>query len=539
MTRFRHRKPKWARLALLAIAVFLASFGSATPVGTVLTIPAGNDHYEVHQESGGENSFVWFHNFFFSDLRAVPGDLFGPGCNDFLGVVPLVGDHLDPDNLGTNDLQVQRLEDAIFPTESGLATVDVEIVALSLKSVDPITVTGCDGGPQQWDLHLVLDPNPTADGNTGRMSIRQDAPDEGTADINLKICPKIHFTSLAGGQMVSAASCQEGEPPLTAQGFGLTWTMGCPPGLVGSTGSDFCIEVPNTKPIQGPQLQMQASGAQGEPLDGPPETGTIEIQKESFAGVKPGFFPFFSPQLGEFTLNPDEEEFEDHTRRESLPPGVYQVTEGDTPGWRLVDNFCVNDFLGTKSEFPPDNIFEMVTINLAAGSTVTCVFINFPDLLPIDFSNINFEELTVTFVTLGIPKDFFPVQASVPFLAAPPAEQTLTLLVDGLPEFGQFTDNGDGTGELGFEPQCGDAGIYPMAVNLTNSSEETVSEEFTVTVTPSRLCNPVGGPASFQAGNDSWSVGKWSIFAGGATAAIVGLLVIIWYGRKWRLRQGP
>ncbi|MEP0367030.1 MAG: putative Ig domain-containing protein [Cyclobacteriaceae bacterium] len=59
----------------------------------------------------------------------------------------------------------------------------------------------------------------------------------------------------------------------------------------------------------------------------------------------------------------------------------------------------------------------------------------------------------------------------------------LTLSASNLPSFGSFTDNGNGTGQISFQPSVGDAGTYSSISVTANDGTDTDSESFTLTVT--------------------------------------------------------
>jgi PKD repeat protein len=68
--------------------------------------------------------------------------------------------------------------------------------------------------------------------------------------------------------------------------------------------------------------------------------------------------------------------------------------------------------------------------------------------------------------------------------ATDPDGDSLIYQVSGLPQFGQFTDNGDGTGELLFFPDYDDAGVYAITIQVSDTSTPpgtaTLSFELTV-----------------------------------------------------------
>ena len=88
----------------------------------------------------------------------------------------------------------------------------------------------------------------------------------------------------------------------------------------------------------------------------------------------------------------------------------------------------------------------------------------------------------------------------------------LTLSQTGVPGFGSFTDNGDGTGEIVLSPLAGDAGTYPITVYVDDDGTpaQQVSESFTVTVSPSGTLvfqQDPGSPLVMEAENFATNTG--------------------------------
>ncbi len=125
---------------------------------------------------------------------ALPPDFFDPGSDPFfdrpvLGGVPLPP--LGGPPIFPADTVVRRLDDAILPGPGSEDTVPIEILALSLVSVQPITVT-YDGGqnPELWDVEVCLSDQPQA---LGTITIRKDYDAGGTFDAQLPVRPKLVF----------------------------------------------------------------------------------------------------------------------------------------------------------------------------------------------------------------------------------------------------------------------------------------------------------------------------------------------------------
>jgi hypothetical protein len=138
-------------------------------------------------------------------LHAVlPADFFGPGSDPFDGVIYFEGvpipDYQVPagplfTELGPTSTIVERKDDAgpEFP-----ATIEIEIVELSLVSVAPITVTYGGGSPEDWNVTAEVaenDPNQTP----GDMEVRHEDVDGGTFDSYLPVDPELTFMRIPDG----------------------------------------------------------------------------------------------------------------------------------------------------------------------------------------------------------------------------------------------------------------------------------------------------------------------------------------------------
>ncbi len=155
----------------------------------------------------------------------IPAGFFGTGSDVFTGTVSLKGAALDSANLGPADTIIRRSEDKC-PTEVGdSVTVDVEIVALSLVSVDPITVS-FDGGQrtEEWDVQVCLSNLPQ---QMGTMTITLDEADCGTFDSFISVTPKFTFISgiTRNGQFVDCGEVGQFCDPLELSGTDNGWAL--------------------------------------------------------------------------------------------------------------------------------------------------------------------------------------------------------------------------------------------------------------------------------------------------------------------------
>ncbi|MGB0714858.1 MAG: thrombospondin type 3 repeat-containing protein [Phycisphaerae bacterium] len=127
----------------------------------------------------------------------IPAGFFGEGSDAFEGTVMLQGIPLN-ESLGPADTIVRRMED-VCPEEVGeTVTVEVEMVALSLTSVEPIMITTGGENPVEWDVRVCLS---SQGQSTGSMALTLEEEDCGTFDSNIPVLPKFIFTSRASDEM--------------------------------------------------------------------------------------------------------------------------------------------------------------------------------------------------------------------------------------------------------------------------------------------------------------------------------------------------
>lgn len=159
---------------------------------------------------------------------AIPADFFGAGSNPFSGSISLQGEPLTTspaEALGPADSIVRRSADTC-PTEVGQeVTVDIEIVALNLVSVDPIQVSFGNGQPTaEWDVRVCLSDEPQT---TGQLTMRLEDEDGGTFDSTLPVLVKFVFTSVLDGQTLEIDCGDPGQPceALQLEGSGNNWVV--------------------------------------------------------------------------------------------------------------------------------------------------------------------------------------------------------------------------------------------------------------------------------------------------------------------------
>ncbi len=117
----------------------------------------------------------------------LPADFFGPGSDPFDGIIAMEGSPLatlPPDTLGPTDVIIQRLEPAALDDPASSDTIPIQLVALSLRSTEPITVTYYGGqNPEDWLVEICLSgvlPPPL-----GSMSIFRYCDSGGSFDVDI------------------------------------------------------------------------------------------------------------------------------------------------------------------------------------------------------------------------------------------------------------------------------------------------------------------------------------------------------------------
>ncbi|MFQ5492142.1 MAG: thrombospondin type 3 repeat-containing protein, partial [Phycisphaerae bacterium] len=154
----------------------------------------------------------------------IPAGFFGEGSEAFTGTVMLKGAPLAP-ALGPADTIIRRLEDKC-PAEVGdSVTVEVQIVALSLVSVEPIMVTFDNGqDPLEFDVQVCLSELPQ---EMGSMTITLDEADCGTFDSDIPVTPKFTFINrnTGAGQFVDCGERGQLCEQLGLMGNGNAWTL--------------------------------------------------------------------------------------------------------------------------------------------------------------------------------------------------------------------------------------------------------------------------------------------------------------------------
>ncbi|MFP4471544.1 MAG: hypothetical protein ACLFPE_12725, partial [Bacteroidales bacterium] len=150
-----------------------------------LTLLAGQDQYLI---VGGSFSFGEE-----GDFPPLPPDFFGPGSEPFTGTVPLTGQNSNGGQAPMADLTINRPADLLLPSPlPSTGTVEVEIVELGLRSVEPIAVN-IGGADSFFDVFVTLQMNAP---QTGNADITQEDDQGGTFGMNLFVYPVFTFVNV-------------------------------------------------------------------------------------------------------------------------------------------------------------------------------------------------------------------------------------------------------------------------------------------------------------------------------------------------------
>ncbi len=185
---FKFKRNVRSYLCMCAVAL-IAGLGSVETATAQPVIPEGFDLWVTVDASIDIGSSI--------DLPDLPAGFFGPGSDVFSGTINLEGVPLDP--FENTDTVIERLNPADLtgpPVASD--TVPIELVELSLRSIDPIVVEFGGSNPQFFDVFVTLSPDPQPTG--GLMTINKDfgpSPNSGgTFNSILPIQPVLTFVEV-------------------------------------------------------------------------------------------------------------------------------------------------------------------------------------------------------------------------------------------------------------------------------------------------------------------------------------------------------
>ena len=209
ITRRLYTKPVMLGMAFfvgmaLVFALFVTDKSTAAP--NSFPVAAGNDEFETAGD--GET----FHDF---EGSPIPANFFGDGSLAYAELVPLVG---VPLSTGSNvDTVIQRHQ----TVWSAGGSTSLTMTGLSLRSINPITVTYSNQTTESWNVRVGLSAYKTSGGS---MTINSS-----TFDSSLKVWPKFKFTRVSDGAVRELDTGAPTGPGLTASEASASDSFGTEP----------------------------------------------------------------------------------------------------------------------------------------------------------------------------------------------------------------------------------------------------------------------------------------------------------------------
>jgi hypothetical protein len=224
-------------------------------VGAVAGCPPSGPYTDpwVSDESAG-----LCHNFGSPDTDPIPAGFFDPGSDPFTSAVCLRGVPLGVPQYGDADTLISRSADPFDRCDlpSGTSsTVDIEIVALSLESVDPITVTYNGGSnPETWNVTVDLSPGGLPPSTPPRtLTATKSHCNGGTYTSVLYVQPRFTFTKVSNPSEVRVLDTgMTGTPPVElVQSDPHPWVSDIDPflGAMVDLCSDFHANISESNPL--------------------------------------------------------------------------------------------------------------------------------------------------------------------------------------------------------------------------------------------------------------------------------------------------
>ena len=270
----------------------------------------------------------------------IPADFFEPGSDPFDGVITLEGfplwDLSGPPGPLPFDTVVERLTPAILPAIGSEDTVGIQVMALSLVSAGPITITYNGGqNPELWDINVCLSqsiPQPQ-----GTMTIRQTCAEGGTYDSQLLVQPQLVFVRQMDGQVTILDDISLGLTLVTTDG---RWVYAADPSLAIIQVAPGILTDVNCDGSPEPPFVVGSSNF---------VPGVWQLSCESSC-VEP---PPAEPQRARLTTG-------EHANAElGLVPAQQAFPDGDIDGFPdPVDN-CIGDFNPLQEDSDDDSLGDL------------------------------------------------------------------------------------------------------------------------------------------------------------------------------------
>ncbi|MBI1826868.1 MAG: hypothetical protein HY287_15340 [Planctomycetes bacterium] len=165
--------------------------------------PPGLDYFQTVPCNGQQSISTEFVS------TPIPAGFFGPGSLPFNGGILLVGSPIGP---GDTDTIIRRNGSLSFGSVPSTDSVPIEIVALSLQSAAPITVSYNNGNPNEaWNVAVGLS---TASPPAGQLTATKTHRNGGTLEARFFVQPRFTFTRISDSVVRILDTGEQGLPPL-------------------------------------------------------------------------------------------------------------------------------------------------------------------------------------------------------------------------------------------------------------------------------------------------------------------------------------
>jgi hypothetical protein len=231
----------------------------------------------------------------FGDIPAghpvIPGGFFGPGSDPFVGQVQWSPMPVDSSILPVDTI-VKRPPLSPPPT-----SVPIEMLALSLVSATPITITtGGGGSPQPWIVNTAISDAPAPG---GIMSVQQTGPNGGTFTASVAVRPVFAFTNLNDLVALDAGTLTEDQVRVLIMDTGDPGSPSSPLQLTfQTTGNPWAMQVCGGQP--------QADGLFSFHNQGFPFIPGIEAPLNCVDAFKPGPMKHVKPGEAHYVAPPNK-----------------------------------------------------------------------------------------------------------------------------------------------------------------------------------------------------------------------------------------
>ncbi len=215
--------PAEAGLAVAEEDDSVLTFGDHPVDDIELDLAEGSDYWETTQITS---------ILFGGSIPPIPPDFFDPGSLPFTGDVLLQGRPLDL-CLGNADTIIVRRAPLDLPFDGMAGTIPIELVQMSLVSVNPIIVPFGSQPPRLYDVHVEVQPFMPG---FGMMFVQRDSHEGGQFGMQIQYVPQIHFVEVGTGTTRTLSEV----PPQLMQTPALgPWQYAPPPRRIEGSGPNF------------------------------------------------------------------------------------------------------------------------------------------------------------------------------------------------------------------------------------------------------------------------------------------------------------